>query len=35
MIAEFTIENYRSFKEKRTFSLISTKCNELSKLNVF
>ena len=35
MIAEFTIENYRSFKEKQTFSLISTKDNELSKSNVF
>ena len=35
MIAEFTIENYRSFKEKRTFSLISTKDNDLSESNVF
>jgi len=29
MIAEFTIENYRSFKERRTFSLIATKDKEL------
>ena len=35
MIAEFTIENYRSFKGKHTFSLISTKDKELSESNVF
>jgi len=35
MIAEFTIENFRSFKEKRTFSLISTKDMELSESNTF
>jgi AAA15 family ATPase/GTPase len=35
MIAEFTIENYRSFKERQTFSLISTKSNELSYSNTF
>ena len=35
MIAEFTVENFRSFKEKRTFSLISTKDKELSDLNTF
>ncbi|GHV70505.1 transporter [Spirochaetia bacterium] len=35
MIAEFTIENYRSFKEKHTFSMISTKNKELSDLNTF
>jgi AAA15 family ATPase/GTPase len=35
MIAEFTLENYRSFKEKHTFSLISTKSKELSYTNSF
>ncbi|WP_461246562.1 AAA family ATPase [Treponema sp. R6D11] len=35
MIVEFTVENYRSFKEKRTFSLISTKDKELSESNTF
>ena len=35
MIAEFTVENFRSFKEKQTFSLISTKDKELSELNTF
>jgi len=35
MIAEFTVENFRSFKEKNTFSLISTKDKELSDLNTF
>jgi AAA15 family ATPase/GTPase len=35
MIAEFTLENYRSFKEKHTFSLVSTKSKELSDTNVF
>jgi len=35
MIAEFTVENYRSFKGRHTFSLISTKDNELSELNTF
>jgi len=35
MIAEFTVENFRSFKEKHTFSLISTKDNNLSELNTF
>ena len=35
MIAEFTIENYRSFKEKRTFSLLMTKNRELSESNTF
>jgi len=35
MIAEFTVENYRSFKEKHTFSLISTKDSELSESNTF
>jgi AAA15 family ATPase/GTPase len=35
MLAEFTIGNYRSFKEKHTLSLISTKNKELSDLNTF
>jgi len=35
MIAEFTVQNYRSFKEKRTFSLVSTKDKELSESNTF
>jgi AAA15 family ATPase/GTPase len=35
MIAEFTVQNYRSFKEEHTFSLISTKNKELSELNTF
>ncbi|MDR2411007.1 MAG: ATP-binding protein [Bacteroidales bacterium] len=35
MIAEFTIGNFRSFKEKVTFSLISTKDRELSESNTF
>jgi uncharacterized protein len=35
MIVEFTIENFRSFKERRTFSLISTKDKELSESNTF
>jgi AAA15 family ATPase/GTPase len=35
MIAEFTIENYRSFKEKQTFSLLATKNKELLASNTF
>lgn len=35
MIVEFTIQNYRSFKERHTFSLASTKTRELSESNVF
>jgi AAA15 family ATPase/GTPase len=35
MIAEFSVENFLSFKEKRTFSLISTKANKLSESNTF
>jgi AAA15 family ATPase/GTPase len=35
MIAEFTVQNYRSFKEKHTFSLTSTKNKELSESNTF
>jgi AAA15 family ATPase/GTPase len=35
MLAEFTLKNYRSFKEKHTFSLISTKNKQLSDLNTF
>jgi len=35
MIAEFTVENFRSFKKKCTFSLISTKDKELSESNTF
>jgi AAA15 family ATPase/GTPase len=35
MIAEFSIGNFRSFKEKHTFSLISTKDDKLSETNTF
>jgi len=35
MIAEFTLENYRSFKEKQTFSLLATKNKELLDSNTF
>ena len=35
MIAEFTVENYCSFKERQTFSLVSTKDKELLELNTF
>lgn len=35
MLAEFFIENYRSFKEKHTFSLTSTKIDKLSESNAF
>jgi AAA15 family ATPase/GTPase len=35
VIAEFTLENYRSFKESHTFSLVSTKNTELSEINNF
>ena len=35
MIVEFTVENFRSFKEKHTFSLLATKNKELSESNIF
>ncbi|MCL2764739.1 MAG: ATP-binding protein [Treponema sp.] len=35
MIAEFTVKNYRSFKEKQTFSLLATKSKELLETNTF
>ena len=35
MIAEFTVKNFRSFKEKSTFSMISTKDKDLSESNTF
>jgi AAA15 family ATPase/GTPase len=35
MIAEFTIENFRSFKEKHTFSLLATSQKELLDQNTF
>jgi AAA15 family ATPase/GTPase len=35
MFAEFTVENFLSFKEKRSFSLVSTKDGELSETNIF
>jgi AAA15 family ATPase/GTPase len=35
MIAEFSVENYRSFKGKCTFSLLATKDKELSESNTF
>jgi AAA15 family ATPase/GTPase len=35
MFAEFTVENFLSFKEKQTFSLISTKDKDLSESNTF
>jgi len=35
MIAEFTVENFRSFKEKQTFSLLATKNKELWESHTF
>jgi AAA15 family ATPase/GTPase len=35
MIVEFTVENFRSFKEKQTFSLLATKNKELTESNTF
>ncbi|MDR1230846.1 MAG: ATP-binding protein [Spirochaetaceae bacterium] len=35
MIAEFTVQNYRSFKERHTFSLVATKSRELLDSNTF
>jgi AAA15 family ATPase/GTPase len=35
MIAEFTIENFRSFKERHTFSFLATKNKELLESNTF
>jgi AAA15 family ATPase/GTPase len=35
MIAEFTVENFLSFKERQTFSLVSTKDKELLESNTF
>jgi AAA15 family ATPase/GTPase len=35
MIVEFTIENFRSFKEKSTFSLLATPKKELLEQNTF
>jgi len=35
MIVEFTVENFRSFKEKQTFSLLATKNKELQDSNTF
>jgi AAA15 family ATPase/GTPase len=35
MIAEFTVENYRSFKERHTLSLLATKNKELLESNTF
>lgn len=35
MIVEFSVENYRSLKEKRTFSLLATKNKELLETNTF
>jgi AAA15 family ATPase/GTPase len=35
MIAEFTVENFLSYKEKHTFSLVSTKDKDLSETNTF
>jgi AAA15 family ATPase/GTPase len=35
MIVEFTVENFSSFKEKQTFSLLATKNKELSETNTF
>ena len=35
MIVEFTVENFRSFKEKQAFSLVSTSDTELSESNIF
>ena len=35
MIVEFTVENFRSFKEKQTFSLLATRNKELLDSNTF
>jgi len=35
MFAEFTVENFRSFKERRTFSLVATNDKELLESNTF
>jgi len=35
MIVEFTVENFRSFKEKQTFSLLAAKNKELLDSNAF
>jgi len=35
MIVEFTVENFRSFKERQTFSLLATKNKELLNSNTF
>jgi AAA15 family ATPase/GTPase len=35
MIAEFTVENFRSLKERHTFSLLATKNRELLESNTF
>jgi AAA15 family ATPase/GTPase len=35
MIAEFTVENFRSFKERHTLSLLATKNKELLESNTF
>jgi AAA15 family ATPase/GTPase len=35
MFVEFSVKNFLSFKEKHTFSLISTKDKDLSELNTF
>ncbi|MFA6857454.1 MAG: ATP-binding protein [Treponema sp.] len=35
MLVEFTVENYRSFKERRTFSLLASKDKDLLEENTF
>ena len=35
MLIEFTVENFRSFKEKQTFSLLASKDKELLEQNSF
>ena len=35
MLIEFTVENFRSFKEKQTFSLLASKDKDLIEQNSF
>jgi AAA15 family ATPase/GTPase len=35
MVVEFSVENFRSFKEKQVFSLLATKDQELAEQNTF
>jgi len=35
MLVEFTVENYRSFKKRRTFSMLASKDKDLLEENTF